>query len=305
MQPDKYTNQRIEAEHLVKGDANSGTVAFHWPTFLWLAPMLLLGTIGSALTISIDAVLLFIVFTSITLCLGHSLGMHRRFIHRSYQCPRWLELLFLHLGSLVGLAGPMGMLKTHDLRDWAQRQAKCHPYLSHDSVWYKDAYWQLFCTLRLETPPSIEIEPTIESDLVVQQMERLWRWQQLPWAVLFYMLGGWSWVCWGICSRVSVSVFGHWLIGYFAHNGGQRNWHIKGAAVQGHNVQWMSLLTMGECWHNNHHAFPYSAKLGLLNGQWDPGWWVLRLLERMGLVSNLVVPDLTSLREELSLLPLK
>ena len=38
---------------------------------------------------------------------------------------------------------------------------------------------------------------------------------------------------------------------------------IRGAAVQGRNVRFVSLLTMGECWHNNHHAFPGSARLGL------------------------------------------
>jgi len=48
---------------------------------------------------------------------------------------------------------------------------------------------------------------------------------------------------------------------------------------------------MGENWHNNHHAFPTSAKLGLEKGQWDPGWWVLSLLRKMGLVSDLVVAD--------------
>ena len=56
--------------------------------------------------------------TAVTLCLGHSLGMHRRFIHRSYEAPLWLEHAFVYLGTLVGMAGPLGMLRTHDLRDW-------------------------------------------------------------------------------------------------------------------------------------------------------------------------------------------
>jgi len=59
---------------------------------------------------------------------------------------------------------------------------------------------------------------------------------------------------------------------------------VVGAAVQGRNVRWTSLLTMGECWHNNHHAFPGSARLGLQAGEWDPGWWVLTGLRSIGLV---------------------
>ena len=74
---------------------------------------------------------------------------------------------------------------------------------------------------------------------------------------------------------------GHWLVGYFAHNRGPRSWHIEGAGVQGYNVPYCGLITMGEAWHNNHHAFPGSARLGLRDGETDPGWWVLlRAAER-------------------------
>ncbi|WP_225139825.1 MULTISPECIES: hypothetical protein [unclassified Bradyrhizobium] len=47
---------------------------------------------------------------------------------------------------------------------------------------------------------------------------------------------------------------------------------------------------MGENWHNNHHAYPGSAKLGLLPGQVDPGWWLIRSLEAIGLVWNVRTP---------------
>ena len=96
-----------------------------------------------------------------------------------------------------------------------------------------------------------------------------------------------------------MSIIGHWLIGYFAHNDGHRDWHVDGAAVQGHNIPWTALLTMGENWHNNHHAFPGSAKLGLEPGQMDPGWWALIGLKKLGLVSNLVTPDRLAPRPEL------
>ena len=99
---------------------------------------------------------------------------------------------------------------------------------------------------------------------------------------------------------VSLCLFwGHWLIGYFAHNQGRRDWDVPGAAVQGHNVRWCALLTMGESWHNNHHAFPGSARIGLEPGQWDPGWWVLQLLHRAGVVSDLKLPDSLPARADL------
>ena len=85
---------------------------------------------------------------------------------------------------------------------------------------------------------------------------------------------------WGICMRVAVSVTGHWFIGYFAHNQGARDWHVDGAAIQGFNIKFASLITMGESWHNNHHAFPGSALLGIEKNQLDPGWWVLLALKK-------------------------
>ena len=297
----QYTNPRIDGQAEIV-DAANGTVRADAGKIVWVGSMVLFGTVGSALTVSASAVAVFFVSTVLTLCLGHSLGMHRRFIHRSYRCPRALEYLFVHFGVLVGLAGPLGMLKTHDTRDWAQRQSKCHDYFSHGQVWYRDLWWQLFCSIDLRNPPELQIEPDISHDLVYAWMERTWMLQQLPWAFLFYALGGWAWVFWGVCSRVSISVFGHWMIGYFAHNTGSRDWHVSGAAVQGYNVPWSALLTMGESWHNNHHAFPGSAKLGIEEGQWDPGWWVLLFLEKLGLVSDLVTVD--ELQDRSDLVPI-
>ncbi len=123
--------------------------------------------------------------------------------------------------------------------------------------------------------------------------------QQFPWAVLFFWMGGWGYVFLGVCARVTAGVCGHWLIGYFAHNRGEKHHEVRGASVQGHNVRFVSLLTMGESWHNNHHAFPGSAKLGLYPGEWDPGWWVLRCLGYFGLVWNMQLPEHLPYRPEL------
>ncbi|MEM7084453.1 MAG: acyl-CoA desaturase [Pseudomonadota bacterium] len=294
----EYVNPRIDYFDQ-PGRADHGDVRADPIKIAWVGSMLTLGTLGSAVTITPGAVALFIGFTAFTLCFGHSLGMHRRFIHRSYACPKWLEYFFVHLGVLVGLAGPLGMLRTHDTRDWAQRQSDCHDYFSHKEVWYRDLWWQLFCSIKLVNNPQIRIEKDIEQDRIYLWMERTWMLQQVPWAALFYWLGGWSWVFWGICSRTSISILGHWLIGYFAHNSGDRDWHVTGAAVQGYNVRWCALLTMGESWHNNHHAFPGSARLGLKSGQWDPGWWVLQVLAKIGLVHNIATTDVLSDRIDL------
>jgi fatty-acid desaturase len=254
---------------------------------LWLTAMLAGAVTGALFFFSWRGLLLFVSGTAIVLLFGHSLGSHRKLIHDSYQCPQWLEYVLVYLGVLVGLSGPLGLLRQHELRDYAQRLPDCHPYLRHGAGFWRDAWWQLFCRLDLVHPPHIAIEPRIAHDRFYRFLEATWMLQQLPWALLFFAWGGWGLVCWGVCARVSAGVLGHWLIGYFAHNHGQMHFHVDGAAVQGRNIRLTSLLTMGECWHNNHHAYPGSARLGLLPGEWDPGWWVLLLWQRMGLVSGL------------------
>ena len=71
------------------------------------------------------------------------------------------------------------------------------------------------------------------------------------------------------------------------------------AAVQGRNIPLTSILTMGECWHNNHHAYPGSARLGLFAGEWDPGWWTLLAFRRLGLAWNFQLPKDLPQRPEL------
>ncbi|WP_327857764.1 acyl-CoA desaturase [Acinetobacter guillouiae] len=264
---------------------------------IWVMMMYLFGVYGVLFLSSIENFLVFLISSAITLCLGHSLGMHRRLIHQSYECPKWLEYLFVHFGVIVGLAGPFGMVRTHDTRDWAQRQPQCHPYFSHQSSFLKDGFWQIHCDIVLKHPPVFKEESILDTQFY-RFMEKTWMLQQLPLALILYLIGGVEWVIWGTCLRVAISVTGHWLIGYFAHNSGHRSWHVNGAGVQGYNIKFCGLITMGECWHNNHHAFPGSAKLGLEKGQSDPGWWVLIILSKIGLVKNLkLVADLEERQE--------
>jgi stearoyl-CoA desaturase (delta-9 desaturase) len=259
--------------------------------------------IGGLATLSWSALALFVGSTLFVLLFGHSLGSHRKLIHNSFQCPKWLEYFLVYCGVQVGLAGPLGLLRQHELRDYAQRLPLCHDYLRHGRPMWVDALWQLNCELRLQNPPQLRIEPRIAEDQFYRFLEATWMAQQLPWAALLYLWGGWGFVFWGVCARVTAGVFGHWLIGYFAHNHGPMSVEVRGAAVQGHNVAFTSLLTMGECWHNNHHAFPGSARLGLHPGEWDPGWWTLALLGKAGLAWGVRLPPDLPYRAELRELP--
>ncbi len=276
-----------------------GRVAWSPSKSLWFWSNALIAVIGSYLTFSLDAAVVAAFLTVITLCLGQSVGLHRLLIHRSFECPWPLELALVYLGSLVGLGGPRRVIYLHEIRDWSQRHPRCHPLFIHASHPLRDFWWQLNCEVKLDHPPVLILKPGLDDHAIYRAMDRFWPLLQLPVATILLAIGGVPWVIWGICVRITVSMIGHWLVGYLAHNVGQRDWHLEGHAVQGYNVPGFGLLTMGEAWHNNHHAFPKSARFGLNRGQLDPGWWALCLLAKWGLAKNFSLPENLPERAEL------
>lgn len=243
-------------------DAVFGTVKWDPIHSLWNGTMMAVSLFVAPFLFSWSALAIFILLTGATLLLGHSVGFHRRLIHGSFDCPLWLERILVWFGTIVGMSGPLWMVRTHDLRDWAQRQRECHPYLSHRNSMLKDAWWQIHCRLVLDRPPQFDLG-RLGRDGFYRFLELTWMAQQLPIALLLYWAGGWVWVVWGVCVRVCISVTGHWFVGHLAHRRGPQSWIVGGAGVQAHDVPWAGILTMGEAWHNNHHAFPGSAKIGL------------------------------------------
>jgi fatty-acid desaturase len=295
--PAAFDTHRVRAT--APSDVLQGRVTWSPLKSLWFTGMALGAVIGGLATFTWAAFSIFLASTAFVLLFGHSLGSHRKLIHDSFQAPKWLEYALVYSGVQVGLAGPMGLLRQHELRDYAQRLPDCHDYLRHGSTFWRDAWWQLHCELRLEREPAIHIEDRIDADRFYRFLERTWMLQHIPPALLLFALGGWGFVFWGVCARVTACVLGHWLIGYFAHNHGGMHHVVDGAAVQGRNIPLTSLLTMGESWHNNHHAFPGSARLGLYAGEWDPGWWMLLVLRKLGLVWGIRLPHDLPARPEL------
>jgi sn-1 stearoyl-lipid 9-desaturase len=257
---------------------------------IWNTAMFLTAVILGPLTVSWSALIVFLVTAGITLCAGHSVGFHRRLIHRSFDCPKWLERTLIWFGTAVGMGGPIWTIRLHDTRDWAQRQPDCHWFLRHGRPLFVDGFYYLNFRLRLKHPPGFDPGPGIGDDPFYNFLQRTWMAQQIPIAIALFLLGGWPWVIWGVCIRVSACTTMHWYISNVAHTHGPQDWTVDDAAIQAHNVPLLAIPTMGEAWHCNHHAFPKSARHGLYPGQIDLGWHFIRLLERLGMVSNVKTP---------------
>jgi len=285
---DLVSTDRIEVSPST--DNLKGTICWDASKSLFYCVMATIGVAAIPFTDTSDW-LVFIGLTGITILAGHSVGMHRLLIHRSFSTPLWVEYVLVYLGVLVGMAGPKGMIHLHDMRDWHQRQSQCPAFPSHATGFWQDAFWQLHCKFTLDHSPRVVLEPKIANSIFYHWLENTWMFQQIPLAIILFLIGGPPLVGIGIGLRVFVSLTGHWVVGHFAHKRGDQKWVIEGLPVQGYNLPYLSWITFGENWHGNHHAFPESALLGVEAHQSDPGFMFVKTLEKFGLAWDLMLPE--------------
>lgn len=228
-------------------------------------------------------------FCAISLCCGHSVGLHRFVIHRAGKVPRWLERGLMLLAASAGMGDPLGLIRHHAVRDWAQQQAESHPWLRHGEPFWKDVPMQVMYRIELDRPPLIRVEERRARDPLYRLLEWGHPLLQVAIGAVCWVFGGWEAVAWIVGMRVFISVVGHQVVGWLARNVGDVHVERQEHSVQGHNLGWLGFLSFGEGYHNNHHAYSWSAKLGLRVDEPDPGWWFVQLLARLGLVEDVKV----------------
>ena len=174
------------------------------------------------------------------------------------------------------MQGPFSVIRSHNVRDWAQRQGDCHDFLKHGRGPWMDGWWNLHCTLSLRHPPGFDPGPGIGDDPFYRFLQRTWMLQQLPLAAVLFWIGGWPWVIWGICVRVTVGVSMHWFVGYLCHTHGQQSWFVDWAQRRLTTYRGRRFRRWARR-HNNHHAFQHPrATVCTVNWTWatsSSGCW--------------------------------
>jgi sn-1 stearoyl-lipid 9-desaturase len=224
--PYKISSLTILPEH----DPLVGVVRWDPARSLWNIAMMA-GAVAALFYATPGAIAVFVFGLAFTMCTGHSVGFHRRLIHRTFSCPKWLERVLVYSGTLVGMQGPFWVIHSHDLRDWAQRQKDCHSYLRHGQGMLLDGLLSLHYTLKLANPPAFDPGPGIADDRFYQFLQRTWMAQQIPIAIICYVIGGLPWLLWGVCMRVFVGVSMHWFVGFLCHTHGPQSWLVVDGAV--------------------------------------------------------------------------
>ena len=250
---------------------------------LWLLTMYAGAAAGAFPAYSPTAALTSSALAVVFLC-GFTVGFHRGFIHGSFRTYRWLERLLLYLATLNGFGGLLQMFRKHELRDYWQNQPEAPAYYGYRHGLWRDYLWYLHLDHLGPEPAGLRIEGGWRTDRFLLGLDRHWMAHQVLFGTLLWLAGGWPLVVWGVCVRISTTTTGIWLVNYLVHKHGYRNFELAGCTEEGRNSLWVGALSLGEGWHNNHHAFPQSARYGVQWWEFDAGYLCIRLLETLGLV---------------------
>ena len=258
-------------------------ITIAWRDVIWLYAMTIPSLILAPWALTPLRAALCAIVAGALLCLGHVVGLHRGVIHRAYRCSpitRWCLLL---CATLTGVGGPLSMIHGHHQRDYWQNQPDPPRPFDHRHGMWANLLYELHVrhTAPFPLPPCWD---ETRQDPWLRFAERWWMPLQLALAGVIWAWLGWEWAVVGVCMRVAGGILGHWFVNYVVHIHGSQRWHIRGAREQGRNNLIMGWLSFGEGFHNNHHAYPGSARSGFAWWEIDLAWWLIRTMERVGLV---------------------
>ncbi|MDY6899229.1 MAG: fatty acid desaturase [Cyanobacteriota bacterium] len=234
-------------------------------------------------TFSWSAVGVAVLLHWMTIGLGITFGFHRLATHRSVEVPKWLEYFLILCGTLALQGGVFGWVGYHRLHH-LYSDHDGDPHNSREGFWWSHINW-----LMHTVPAKPELQrytKDIADDKFYQFCHRYYLELQVALAVILYLIGGWSFVIWGIFVRLFVGIHSTMFVNSACHMIGYRSHETKDCST---NCWWVALLTFGEGWHNNHHAFQYSARHGLRWWEIDMIWTTIQLLEFVGLAKNVKV----------------
>jgi len=238
---------------------------------------------------------------------GTTVGFHRYFTHKSFEARTPVKAALAILGCMT-MQGPLTQWVTDHRKHHALSDQEGDPHSPHaghgdgmlgtvKGFVHAHVGW-MFTNLGMEQGRLYGKD--LYEDRLVRTIDRLY----LVWVVLTlgipfgigYAIGGASYgvegLVWGGFVRIFLYQHATFSVNSICHMFGRRDYVVRD---ESRNNWVVAMLVFGEGWHNNHHAFPASARHGLHRFQLDLSWWLIRLLERLNLVSNVRVPDAAQL----------
>jgi stearoyl-CoA desaturase (Delta-9 desaturase) len=232
---------------------------------------------------------------------GITVGYHRLFTHRSFKTSRVLRVLFAVLGSMAVEGSVVEWVATHRRHhDFSDKPGDPHsPHAEHAPGWrgalaglvHAHVGW-MFRGKDMANPRRYARDLMADRDLrFISRMFPLWvvAGLALPFGLGVMLtgsvVGGLTGLLWGGAVRIFLLHHATFSINSLCHFFGRSPF---GTGDESRNLGWLAPITFGEAWHNNHHAFPTSARHGLGRWQLDPGAWLIVALERSHLAWDVV-----------------
>lgn len=235
---------------------------------------------------------------------GVTIGFHRLLTHRSFTAPAPVRGLLAIAGSMSVQGAVIHWVADHR-KHHAFTDEEGDPHSPHThggdgfrgvlaGIWHAHTGW-LFEDR--ERSSARRYAPDLLKDETIRFVDR----QFLTWVLLGlgipfvagFVLSGWditaglTALLWGGFVRIFILHHATWSVNSICHMYGKQPYEIDDQSTNNWAVAFISL---GEGWHHNHHAFPTSAKHGLQGRQFDPSYWIIRGMEKVGLASDVKVP---------------
>ena len=214
--------------------------------------------------------------------LGIGMGYHRLLTHRAYKTPKAVEYLLTWCATLALEGGPIFWVATHRIHH-QHSDDDGNPHTPREGTWWAHMGWMvtgsggctIFASMHARYAPNIVREAVFTSRSprgtgrrTLSSASRCW-----PSAASRTCSGGSSFAPPPACTAT-------WLVNSATHKWGSRRFATRDDST---NNWWVALLTFGEGWHNNHHAYPTSARHGLAWFEVNLNWMGIRTLEALGL----------------------
>lgn len=234
--------------------------------------------------------------------LGITVGFHRMLTHGGLRAIAPVRTVLAVLGTLA-MQGPVLKWCAEHRRHHAYSDQEGDPHSPHlaegdgpvallRGLWFAHVGW-MFAPL---TTDPVTWAPDLVDDPVVRRVSAAYvplvaLSLGLPavvgWLATGTGVGALRAFVWGGLVRVFLQLHTTWSINSICHVFGRRPYASRD---ESRNVAWLAVLSLGESWHNTHHAFPSSARHGLDRRQPDPSAWIIEQLERWGLVHDVRRP---------------
>ncbi|MEA2353148.1 MAG: hypothetical protein QOJ14_1562 [Thermoleophilaceae bacterium] len=232
---------------------------------------------------------------------GITVGYHRLFTHRSFKTTRTLRALFAVLGSMAVEGSVVEWVATHRKHhSFSDRPGDPHsPHVDQRpgvrgavaGLVHAHVGW-MFRGKDMANPARYAKDLLADRDLrFISRTFPLWVavGLALPFglgvALTGSLVGGLTGLLWGGLVRIFLLHHATFSINSLCHFFGRSPFPT---GDESRNIGWLAPITFGESWHNNHHAFPTSARHGLGRWQPDPGAWLITALERGRLAWDVV-----------------